>query len=96
MRHSERQLMPEADVQRSAERHRITTKTGPEADWQALEGEARKLPSLTERLRDSPVAVAHFEQHDGDAEEDEELRNQRILRQRQAANILRALLSPFL
>jgi hypothetical protein len=47
-------------------------------------------------LRDGPVAVARFEHDDADTEGDEELRNRRILRQRQAADILRAFLSPFL
>lgn len=45
-------------------------------------------------LRDGPVAVARFEQHGVDG--DDELRNQRILRQRQVADILRAFLLPFL
>jgi len=36
MRYIERQLLPEADVQRSPDRHRRTTKTGPVADRQVL------------------------------------------------------------
>jgi hypothetical protein len=47
-------------------------------------------------LRDGPVAVASFEYAVADFEGDEELRNQRILRQRQAADILRAFLQPLL
>ncbi len=47
-------------------------------------------------LRDGPVAVARFEDDDADiADEDEEQRNRRILRQRQAADVIGALLAPF-
>lgn len=47
-------------------------------------------------LRDGPVAVAQFEYDDHSFEDNEELRNRRILRQRQVAEILQAFLSPFL
>lgn len=46
-------------------------------------------------LRDGPVAVARFEDDDAEIDGDEELRNRRILRQRQAADIISAILSPF-
>ena len=47
-------------------------------------------------LRDGPVAVARFEDDDTDtADEDEEQRNRRILRQRQAADVIGAFLAPF-
>ena len=47
-------------------------------------------------LRDGPVAVARFEDDDADiADEDEEQRNRRILRQRQAADVIGAFLVPF-
>lgn len=44
-------------------------------------------------LRDGPIAVARFEDNDADAG-DEELQNRRILRQRQAADIMSAFLLP--
>ena len=47
-------------------------------------------------LRDGPVAVARFEDDDTDTVgEDEEQRNRRILRQRQAADVIGAFLAPF-
>ncbi len=46
-------------------------------------------------LRDGPVAVARFEDDDADVDGDEELRNRRILRQRRAADLMRAFLVPF-
>ncbi|MGB5077813.1 MAG: antitoxin [Sphingorhabdus sp.] len=46
-------------------------------------------------LRDGPVAVARFEDDDADIDRDEELRNRRILRQRRAADLMRAFLDPF-
>lgn len=47
-------------------------------------------------LRDGPVAVARFEDNDADIEGDDDLRNRRILRQRQAADIMSAFLLPLL
>jgi hypothetical protein len=44
-------------------------------------------------LRDGPVAVARFEDADTDGDEDQ--RNRRILRQRRAADHMRAFLAPF-
>ena len=46
-------------------------------------------------LRDGPVAVARFENGDPIDEEDDEVRNLRILRQRQAADLIRKFLEPF-
>lgn len=46
-------------------------------------------------LRDGPIAVARFEDEDADVDDDEELRNSRILRQRRAAELMRAFLEPF-
>lgn len=46
-------------------------------------------------LRDGPVAVARFEDDDAEIDGDEELRNRRILRQRRAADLMRAFLAPF-
>ena len=46
-------------------------------------------------LRDGPVAVARFENGDPIDEEDDEVRNLRILRQRQAADLIRKFFEPF-
>lgn len=46
--------------------------------------------------KDGPVAVARFEDDDVAVEEDDELANQRILRQRGAAAIVAALVLPLL
>lgn len=46
-------------------------------------------------LRDGPVAVARFEYGDPIDEEDDELRNLRILRQRQAADLIGKFVEPF-
>jgi hypothetical protein len=45
-------------------------------------------------LRDGPVAVARFED-DAEVDEDEELRNRRVLRQRRAADLMCNFLAPF-
>jgi hypothetical protein len=45
-------------------------------------------------LRDGPVAVARFED-DAEVDEDEELRNRRVLRQRRAADLMCDFLAPF-
>lgn len=42
--------------------------------------------------RDGPVAVARFEDNDADVDDDEELRNARILRQRNVADLILKLL----
>lgn len=44
--------------------------------------------------RDGPVAVARFEDDDAVIDDDEDLRNRRILRQRQAADIMARFLLP--
>lgn len=46
--------------------------------------------------KDGPVAVARFEDNDAAVEEDEELANQRTLRQRRAAAVVAALVLPLL
>lgn len=47
-------------------------------------------------LRDGPVAVARFEDNDADVANDESLRNQRLLRQRLAAEVIATLALPIL
>lgn len=47
-------------------------------------------------LKDGPVAVARFEDDDADIATDEDVRNARLLRQRGAAEIMRAFLIPLL
>lgn len=45
-------------------------------------------------LRDGPVAVSRFEDDDADVEGDADVRNQRILRQRQVADLMSNFLMP--
>ena len=45
-------------------------------------------------LRDGPVAVSRFEDEDADAEGDADVRNRRILRQRQVADLMNNFLGP--
>ncbi|QQV79394.1 antitoxin (plasmid) [Sphingomonas aliaeris] len=45
-------------------------------------------------LRDGPTAVARFEEDDIDAEEDEDARDRRILRQRRTADVMQRFLAP--
>jgi hypothetical protein len=45
-------------------------------------------------LRDGPTAVARFEEDDTDAEEDEDARDRRILRQRRTADVMQRFLAP--
>lgn len=44
-------------------------------------------------LRDGPTAVSRFENDDAEADEDEDARNRRILRQRRAADVMRSFLA---
>jgi len=44
-------------------------------------------------LRDGPIAVARFEDDDAEVETEPELRDQRILRQRRVADVMRDFLA---
>lgn len=77
--------------------HALATENGP-IIREALHLLAERFCDFTSSnnayLKDGPVAVARFEDDDADAREDEALGNQRILRQRRAAEIVSELTVP--